>query len=114
MIATSTEFWKAFFDPSHPKHKKARDDLKIYDKEKIILSQPVVLEIVSWLLENGKTKQKNWFLDYVLNTANIRLYHFGKEEFEKLSEICIEEEQVPSKASLEYLKKYLNCDIVEY
>jgi hypothetical protein len=79
MIATSTGFWKAFFDPADPNHSEARSDIRIFDREKIVLSEFVIAEVVSWLLENSKTKQKDWFLDYALNTANARIFLFGKE-----------------------------------
>jgi predicted nucleic acid-binding protein len=114
MIATSTSYWTAFFDPMDPNHQKARSDMMIFDREKIILSEFVLAEVVSWLLQNNKLKQKNWFLDYAQNTANTRIFHFGKEEFSELAKLCEEKNLTLAEASLEYLSTKLNCDITSY
>ncbi|MFN7990759.1 MAG: hypothetical protein U0R44_01235 [Candidatus Micrarchaeia archaeon] len=114
MIATSFEFWRAFFDPGDPHHAKARADIRVYDREKIILSPFIVAEVASWLIEKGKIRQKNWFLDFARNTANARVFIFGKEEFEMIMKIALEENMSLEKASLEYLRRSLNCDITDY
>jgi hypothetical protein len=111
MIAPSSGFWKAFFDPADPKHGNALAELRIFDREKIVLSQFVMAEVVSWLLANGKKKQKDWFLDYAQNTVNTRIFHFGREELSDVLKISAEEDIALEKASLEYLRRSLNCDI---
>ncbi len=72
MIATTTAFWKAFFDPEDPDHDKTMSDITVFDKEKILISEFVVAEIVLWL--NNKKKHKQWFLDYVQNTENTLVF----------------------------------------
>ena len=112
MIATTTAFWKAFFDPEHPEHDKTLSDIMVFDKEKILISEFVVAEMVLWL--KNKKKHKQWFLDYVQNTANTRVFHYGKEEFEKIAEISSESDLTLTEASVEYLRKELNCDVTDY
>jgi predicted nucleic acid-binding protein len=114
MIATSTGYWMAFFDPENPNHEKARSDIRIFDREKIVLSEFVLAEVASWLLKNNKQKHKNWFLDYAQNTANTRIFHFGKEEFGQVAKICMEKDVAISEASLEYLQTQLNLDVTGY
>lgn len=114
MIAPGSGFWKAFFDPADPNHQKAMDDIRVFDREKIILSEFVIAEVVSWLLDLGKKKHKDWFLDYARNTANTRIYFFGREEFDDLSRISIEKDIPLAQASLEYLRGRLNCDLTGY
>jgi hypothetical protein len=114
MIATSVAFWKAFFDPANPNHGKARSEIKLFDRERIVLSEFVIAEVSSWLIERGKIPQKNWFLDYVQNTANTRIFLFGREEFAIVLKIALEENLPLDKASLEYLRRSLNCDITSY
>ena len=101
----------AFFDPNNKNHKKARDNLKIYDKEKIIVDQTVISEVVNWLSQNNKHELIEWWFDYLQNTANVRVFHFGKEEFEIISKICIEQRITSTAGAIEYLNKYLNCDV---
>lgn len=112
MIATTTEFWIAFFDPEDPKHEKARSDIRIFDKEKIVVSQFVAAEVVLWL--DSRNKHKRWFLDYIQNTANTRLFHYGREEFRKVAEMSDESHLTITEASVEYLRKELNCDVTDY
>lgn len=114
MIAATTAFWKAFFDPENPKHSHAMSEILVFDKEKIIISEFVVAEVVSWLKEKGKKKQKDWFLDYALNTANTRVFHYGKEEFHRMAEISADSDLSLAEASVEYLRKELNCDVTGY
>ncbi len=113
MIATSTKYWKAFLDSRNLNHKKARDNMKIYDNEKIVINQIVISEIVNWLHENKKIKIKEWFLDYIHNTANVRVFNLGKEELKEISKICIEKKMNFSEGCLEYLHTKLNCDITK-
>ena len=113
MITTTTDYWKAFFDPQNHKHQQAVQDLEIFDKEKIILSQITLAEVSSWLTTLGKTKQAEWFLSFANDTANVRVFHFGKEEFEKVIAISIKKRINYSDACLEYLHKNLNCDITD-
>ncbi len=111
MIATSTGFWKAFFDPNNVNHKKAKEDIEIYDDEKIIIDSFTLSEVVSWLLEQKKHEIMNWFLDYAKNTANVRTFYIGKQELEFIINTSINEKINFSDACLSYLHKYLNCDI---
>lgn len=113
MIATSTEYWKSFLDPNSLNHKKAQDNMKFYDKEKIVINEIVISEIINWLYENKKYLLIEWFFDYVSNTANVRIFHFGKEEFRLISKICLEKQINFSDGSLQYLAQYLNCDITK-
>ncbi|HSB47127.1 MAG TPA: hypothetical protein VLD37_03870 [Candidatus Bilamarchaeum sp.] len=114
MIATTVSFWKAFFDPSHPLHAKARGEIRLFDRDKVILSEFVIAEVCSWLIERGKIRQKNWFLDYAENTSNARIFLFGKEEFAEIVKIAILENLTMDKASLEYLRRRLKVDITGY
>src|SRR4030042_1602470 len=109
MIATTTAFWMAFFDPEDPKHAKARSDILLFDKEKIVVSQLVAAEVILWLDE--KKKHKEWFLDYVQNTANTRIFHYGREEFGKIAEMSAKSHLSLAEASVEYLRAELNCDV---
>ncbi len=114
MIAPTSGFWKAFFDPSEPRHRKARSDIALFDREKIVLSQFVIAEVAGWLLSRGKRAQCAWFLDYAQNTANTRIYIHSKEDLAAVLRISAEEGVSLEKASLEYLKRALNCDITGY
>lgn len=114
MIATTVAFWKAFFDPANPAHDKARREMKLYDREKIVLSEYVVAEVCAWLMGLGRLRQKNWFLDYAQNTSNARIFVFGKEEFAEIIRIAMEEDMTMDKASLEYLRRRLSIDITGY
>ncbi|MEW6035637.1 MAG: hypothetical protein AB1529_03420 [Candidatus Micrarchaeota archaeon] len=111
MIATSAEFWKAFFDPAHPRHAKARAGIKIFDREKIVLSAFVLAEVSRWLSERKKGRALEWFLDYAQNTANVRIFHFGKDEFAALARISADEGVPFERASLIYLERSLNVDV---
>jgi hypothetical protein len=111
MIATSAEFWKAFFDPAHPRHGKARSDILVFDREKIVLSAFVLAEVSVWLSERKKAKALEWFLDYAQNTANVRIFHFGKDEFPALARISADERVPLGRASLIYLARSLNLDV---
>ena len=114
MIATGFSYWRAFFDPENPSHSRARSDLALLDREKVVLSEFVIAEVVSYLSSMGKTKLKDWFLDYALNTANVRVFLFGKEEFAELAKIATEKDIPLGPASLEYLRAKLNCDVTGY
>ena len=110
MIATTTGFWKAFFDGKNKTHTKARRDILIFDKEKIVVSQLTVSEVLSWLIKCKKTKHANWFLNYVNQTANVRVFHFGKEEYGKISELIAAKTDLTGAGDI-YLHKQLNCDL---
>ena len=114
MLATTVSYWKAFFDPENPNHQKARAELPLLDREKIVLSEYVIAEVCSWLISMGRLRQKNWFLDYAQNTANTRIFLFGREEFAEMARISIEKDLPLDKASLEYLRARLNCDVTSY
>ena len=114
MIATTTTFWKAFFDRKEKNHKKARSDIAVFDREKIVMSEFIIAEVVSWLLSKGKREHSAWFLDLVQNTANTRIYVFSKEELASVLAISAKEGLPLDSASLEYLKRSLNCDITGY
>lgn len=114
MIAPSTGFWKAFFDPAHPSHGKARSDLLIYDRERIVLSPFVLSETVSWLLGLGKRRHAAWLLDYSRETSNVRVFVFGKEELADVFRISAEEGLPLGKASTEHMRRRLNCDVTGY
>ena len=113
MIATTTNYWLAFFDPDNIKHKKTRDSILLYDKEQIIIDQIVISQVTNWLFRNNKNNLVEWFLDYVQNTSNVKIYYFGREEFRIITRTCIEKKMNFSEASAEYLQKYLNCDITK-
>ena len=114
MIATNTAFWKAFFDPGNPDHERARTDILLFDKEKVVLSQLVLSEVLSWLVARGKMAQRDWFLDYAANTANVRVFGCGDEEFAVLSELARYENTDLAGASVKYLRRYMNCEVTEY
>lgn len=114
MIATTVLFWKAFFDPENPRHEQARADILGYDREKIVISQLVLSEAVSWLVAKGKFAQRDWFLDYAANTANVRIFNFGSDEIPMLFELSVYENTDLVDASVKYLKRYLNCGVTEY
>ncbi len=114
MIAPTSGFWKAFFDPGDRMHLKARAEIALFDREKIVLSQFVIAEVAGWLLSKGKGKQCAWFLDYAQNTANTRIYIHSKEDLAAVLRISAEESVSLERASLEYLRRALNCDITGY
>jgi predicted nucleic acid-binding protein len=114
MIATTTGFWKAFFDPDDARHGKSKSEALVFDREKILISQFVIAEVVGWLAGIGKEKQKIWFLDYAQNTANTRIFHFGKEEFAEISRISADEGISIADASVEHLKRGSDCDVTGY
>lgn len=114
MIAPTAGFWKAFFDPADKMHRKARSELLIFDREKVVLSQFVLASVAGWLLSNGKKEQCAWFLDYAQNTANVRIYIHAKEDLAAVLRISAEEGIPLDSASLEYLRRALNCDVTGY
>lgn len=124
MILLGTLFWKSFFDPTNNKHTKAKNELLIYDKEKILVDQYTFFKVLVWLEENNKKEHSKWFFDYVKNTSNVRLIYLGKEELSKIKLEYIAKTDA-SKISRElntlnndqfeiavtkYLKNSLNCD----
>jgi hypothetical protein len=114
MIAITTRFWKAFFDPENPDHERARTDILIFDREKVIISQFVLSETISWLVALGKTAQRDWLLDYAANTENVRVLNFGDEEMKVISELAVYENSDLTDASVKYQKRYMNCAVSEY
>ncbi|MCI0503353.1 hypothetical protein L0Y65_01425 [Candidatus Micrarchaeota archaeon] len=113
-MATTVGFWKAFFDPENRDHERARTDLLVFDRDKILISQLVLSEVVSWLVSCGKSAQRDWLLDYAANTDNVRVFSFGEEELPVLAELSVYENSDLAGASLKYLKRYLNCAVTEY
>jgi predicted nucleic acid-binding protein len=114
VISFSASFWKAFFDPKDPSHAKARSEIEVYDREDVLLSPFVLSETVGWLLGRRRRKHAAWLLEYAQNTANVRIFAFGKEELSAVMRISAEEGLPLDAASLEYLRKALNCDIKGY
>ncbi len=113
MIATSSAFWMAFFDPTNINHQKARNSVKIYDKEQIVINTTVITEITNWLVENEKHALASWFLDYVTNTANVKIFYIGKEELNTINGIINDKQTTFSDAILHYLQIHLHCDITK-
>ena len=113
MISTSPVFWQAFFDPNNPNYKKARNAIKTYDKEQIIIDTITISNVLDWLYKNEKRALIAWFLDYLTNTSNVKIFYIGKEEFEILSRIVIEKQLNFSAATLEYLHMTLHYDIAK-
>lgn len=90
MIATSFDFWQAFFDPYNKQHEEAKKNLLFYDKEIIAIDQLTLIKVLDWLGEKNKVTLANWFLDYATNTANVRIIYLQKEDLESLRNICLE------------------------
>ncbi len=114
MITTTARFWKAFFDPQNPDHERARTDILVHEREKVAISQLVLSEVCSWLVQAGKSAQKDWLLDYSANTDNVRIVNFGDEDLAILSELAVYENTDLADASVKYLKRYMNCEVTEY
>ena len=113
MILIGVAFWKAFFDITNPNHIKAKNELIIYDKEKILINQYSFFKVIVWLEENNKKEHSKWFFDYVLNTNNVRLIYLGKEELTKIalkSQQNLQNLDHFESVVIEYLKNRHNCD----
>ncbi|MBI5223139.1 hypothetical protein HY990_01825 [Candidatus Micrarchaeota archaeon] len=110
MILTTKGYWRSFFDSYDPLHLKARSDILIFDKEKIIIESNTAFEVVSQLRKNCKSKEADWFIDYYLNTTNVRIYLLGKEEFEAISISALKNPENLEKIKIQFISKKLNFD----
>ena len=88
------------------------NELKIYDRETILLTPIIISQISNHFTNQKNFRISNWFLDYSINTENVRIIYFSKDEHTKISTLAIEKNVSYDEASNYYINQYFGATIV--
>jgi len=92
MIILDSNIWISSLDQDDSNHKKAKDLILSFQKDKIIITDYILLEIATVLSKKKGKKIADDFINIALNNENIEIWPYSSNVFYELVDFYLKQE----------------------